>query len=184
MAAARLQTLAEIESALWRELAACTADAAHAWRSAVLATATPDGADARVVILREADAANRTLTLYTDARSPKVAQIGAQPHGTLVLWSPALQWQLRVRATFVAQTAGLAVSSRWATLSMTPAALDYLAPRPPGDPLEHPSPERGTRSHFAVVTARVSSIDWLELHAQGHRRARFPAGAPAQWLQP
>jgi len=184
MRAARLQTLAEIESAVWRELAACTADPAHAWRTAVLATATPDGADARVVILREADATNRTVTFFTDARSPKVAQIGAQPHGTLVLWSAALQWQLRLRAALAVQASGLAVSSRWATLAMTPAALDYLAPRPPGDAVAQPSPERGSRSHFAVVTAHVASIDWLEVHADGHRRARLAAGEPARWLQP
>jgi hypothetical protein len=181
---ARLHTLAEIEAAIWRELRACTVDARHAWRTGTLATATPDGADARTVILREADAACRTLTFYTDARSRKVAQLAAQPRGTLLLWSPQLQWQLRVHATFTVHTTGLAVSSRWATLSMTPAALDFLAPRPPGDPMEQPTPERGTRSHFAVVTSAVSALDWLELHMQGHRRAGFAAGKPAQWLQP
>jgi hypothetical protein len=181
---ARLEDLAEIESAVWWELRTATTDVRHAWRTATLATATAEGADARTVILREIDAAGRTLTFYTDARSPKVAQLRARPHGTLLLWSPKLQWQLRVRAGFAVHVAGLAVSSRWATLSMTPAALDFLAPRPPGDPLAQATPERGTRSHFAVVTAHVSSLDWLELHAQGHRRACFPTGAPAQWLQP
>ena len=45
------------------------------------------------------------------------------------------------------------------------------------------APERASRDHFAVITAQVLSLDWLELHADGHRRAHFgPAGA--QWLQP
>ena len=35
----------------------------------------------------------------------------------------------------------------------------------------------------AVVTAKVRSVDWLELHADGHRRAHFGADG-AQWLQP
>jgi hypothetical protein len=182
--APRLQTLPEIEAAVWRELAACTSDHQHPWRTAVLATAAANGADARTVILREVDEASRTVVFFTDARSAKVRQAAVQPAATLVLWSAALQWQLRLRATLTVQTTGLGVSSRWATLAMTPAALDYLAPRPPGDPLAHPSPERGTRSHFAVATAQVNEIDWLELHAQGHRRARFGGGAPARWLQP
>ena len=82
------------------------------------------------------------------------------------------------------QTSGLAVSSRWARLKLTPAAQDYLSPLPPGSPVaERYEPERASRSHFAVVTARVLATDWMELHADGHRRAYFgPDGA--QWLQP
>ena len=45
------------------------------------------------------------------------------------------------------------------------------------------APERASREHFAVVTAKVRSVDWLELHADGHRRAHFGADG-AQWLQP
>ena len=39
-------------------------------------------------------------------------------------------------------------------------------------------------SHFALIEACVLSIDWLELHAQGHRRARFDKRDPPRWLQP
>jgi hypothetical protein len=35
-----------------------------------------------------------------------------------------------------------------------------------------------------VLTATVEAIDWLELHAQGHRRARFALGKSPQWLVP
>jgi hypothetical protein len=34
-----------------------------------------------------------------------------------------------------------------------------------------------------VLFARVDSLDWLELHRDGHRRARFDADG-ARWLQP
>jgi hypothetical protein len=40
-----------------------------------------------------------------------------------------------------------------------------------------------SRECFAVVTAQVQSLDWLELHAEGHRRARFESQG-ARWLQP
>jgi pyridoxamine 5'-phosphate oxidase len=42
---------------------------------------------------------------------------------------------------------------------------------------------RGERAHFALVEASVEEVDWLELHAQGHRRAAFDATG-AHWLQP
>jgi len=76
------------------------------------------------------------------------------------------------------------VSSRWARIKLTPAAQDYISPLPPGSPLGAvPAPERQSREHFAVLTARVQSIDWLELHAEGHRRASFDATG-RRWLAP
>ncbi len=181
----RLTDLAAIQQACWRELAACTRDKAHAWRVLALATRDGDAADLRSVVLREVDAAAHTLVFFTDARSPKVAQISAQPQAMLLAWSAALGWQLRLRVRLAVQTSGLAVSSRWARLKLSPAAQDYLSPLPPGATLDGPphTPERDSRSHFAVVTAQVQAMDWLELHAQGHRRALFPAAGPGRWVQ-
>ena len=59
------------------------------------------------------------------------------------------------------------------TIRLSPAAQDYLSPLPPGSAIERPDPERGSREHFAVLAAEVMSIDWVELHADGHRRAQF-----------
>jgi pyridoxamine 5'-phosphate oxidase len=182
-AAPRLTGLPEIEAALWRELAACVDDRGHAWRVGVLATSDGDGADARSVILRECDTPSRTLLLFTDSRSPKVSQIAAHPRGMLVLWSASLGWQLRLRVLLQVESAGLRVSSRWARMKMTPGAHDYLSPLPPGSPLEHAVQTRESRGHFAVVAARVESVDWLELHADGHRRALFDTKG-GRWIAP
>jgi hypothetical protein len=184
--AERFESLEEINAAVTRELAAAVRHKTHPWRVCVLATTDGDIADARSVVLREWDPAHRTLLIYTDARSAKVAQLEAHPLGTLVLWSEALGWQLRLRVKLELQTAGLAVSSRWARLKMTPAAHDYLSPLPPGTALEHrhgPAPVRESRSHFAVMVARVQSVDWLELHADGQRRACFDQRG-ARWVVP
>jgi hypothetical protein len=180
--AQRLSSLAAVESAAWDELERAVGDKRHAWRVAVLATI---GAQARCVILREVERQARTIHFFSDARSAKVQQIAQQPAGTLVLWSPALSWQLRLAVALEVATSGLAVSSRWARLAMTPAAQDYLAPLPPGSALDspHPAPERSTREHFAVVSARVLTLDWLELHNEGHRRAIFDAEG-ARWVVP
>ena len=179
----RLDSLPEIEAAVWRELALAVRHKKHAWRVAVLATVDGETADARSVVLRDLEADSRTLLIYTDSRSPKSTQLAAHPHGMLVLWSESLGWQLRLHVALTLETAGLRVSSRWARLKLTPAAQDYLSPLPPGSVLGPTKPERESREHFAVIAAQVLSVDWLELHAEGHRRARFGA-AGAAWLAP
>ena len=184
----RLVSLPEIERAIWQQLEAAPAERAHPWRTPVLATIDGDAADARTVILREVAAADRRLVVYTDHRAGKVAQIAAHPRGTLALWSPALGWQLRCRVRLSVEAEGLGVTSRWARLQHTPAAQDYLAPASPGtalpaSPQADAAPRGAQRAFFAVVTAEIESLDWLELHREGHRRARFDS-LVARWLQP
>jgi hypothetical protein len=189
----RLQELPQIEAALWRELSRAVRDRHHAWRVATLATvaASADGVqpEARSLVLRDCDRDARRLLVYTDARSAKAQQAERRPQGVLVLWSAALGWQLRLNVALVLHTSGLQVSSRWAQLKLTPAAQDYMAPLPPGTPLADApaahatTPDRDSRGHFAVLECQVQSTDWLELHREGHRRARFGA-VGARWIAP
>jgi pyridoxamine 5'-phosphate oxidase len=182
-APARLATLPLIEAALWQELERATRDGQHEWHTPVLATTDGTVADARTVVLRAVDLEARQLLFYSDSRAPKVARLRSHPHGTLLMWSRRLSWQLRAQVRCEIETDGLAASSRWARLKFSPAAQDYLATMPPGAPLDSAVATRGERAHFAVVTASVIAIDWLELHPDGHRRALFEGGA-ARWIQP
>jgi hypothetical protein len=186
MATPRLDDLAAIHQACWQQLALAARDKAHSWRVVALATLDAELPALRNVVLREVDAAAQTLVFFTDARSAKASQTAAQPLASLLVWSAALGWQLRLQVRLDLQTSGLAVSSRWARLKLSPAAQDYLSPLPPGAPLGAPAapPPRDSRNHFAVLSARVLAIDWLELHASGHRRAQFGADGSARWLQP
>ena len=189
----RLQHLDEIEQCIWTELESCVAPRArghengegapHEWRIAVLATVADGQPDARSIVVREIDAPERRLIFYTDARSPKVQQIEASPQGTLMFWSRTLGWQVRMQVRLAVETSGLAVSSRWARLQTTAGARDYLAANAPGSPLDAPLADLGTRSHFAMIEAMAETVDWLELHPDGHRRALFGNGGP-KWLQP
>lgn len=181
---ARLETLDAIEAALWRELQAAPHDKQHPWRTPVLATTDGEVGDARTVVVRELNQARAALLMYTDSRAGKVRQVAAHPRGTIVMWSPGLGWQLRIRVDLRVVTDGLELSSRWARLKLSPAAYDYLSPRAPGDPLDGAIGARGERAYFALLEARVLSIDWLELHAQGHRRASFGSDTAPRWLQP
>ncbi len=182
---ARIESLGLLRRACWLELERAAQERDHGWRTLALATVDADRADARVVILREVDAAAQCLRFYTDARSSKVAQIGLQPLGTLLAWCPRLSWQLRLQVRLRVDTEEHSVQPRWARLRMTPAAQDYLSPLAPGLPLGATEREPGgsARTNFAVVHADVLGVDWLELHADGHRRARFDAQGET-WVQP
>jgi len=201
---APLPSLQDIAARIEQELALAVRDKSHGWRLAVLASVEDGLPDARTVVLREYDSTRRCLLIYSDARSAKVRQVRQQERGMLVLWSAALGWQLRLQVSLQVQTSGLALSSRWARLKLSPAAQDYLSPLPPGTPLEleldaepgvvsgvvstdlppaAPEPDRESRQHFAMLEASLLSTDWLELHARGHRRARFDSKG-ARWLTP
>lgn len=184
----RLSTLNEVEAAIWEELQRSVRDRGHPWRTCVLATAAPGAngnteADARLIVLREVNAAAKQLLIYTDSRAHKVAQLRRHPAGTLVMWSATIGWQLRCNVVCGVEDDGLAVSSRWTRIRLSPGAQDYLSPTAPGTPLEGHTPAAAQREHFALITATVTRIDWMELNAEGHRRAVFGDG-PARWVQP
>ncbi|WP_245909611.1 pyridoxamine 5'-phosphate oxidase family protein [Sphaerotilus hippei] len=187
--------LERIEAALWSELARAAVQPAHEWQHLTLATQDDEhGPDARTVVLREVQVDRHELMFYSDTRASKIDQLRRQPVAMVVCWSRALSWQLRLRCRLQVATDGLHVTARWARLRHSPSAQDYLAPRAPGTVLlegsqGHATPgreclgERRTRQHFAVLTAQVESVDWLELRPEGHRRARFDAGG-ARWISP
>jgi pyridoxamine 5'-phosphate oxidase len=189
----RLVDLDAIEARIWAELERAvrsrfgTPGGLHPWRRAALATIDADGApQVRSVVLRDLQADARELVVYADARSAKVAQLRHDSRGQLLCWSEALGWQLRLQVRIEAETSGLDVTARWARIRHSPAAHDYLSPLPPGTALGAVATPPATdhpRESFAVLTARVEAIDWLELHARGHRRARFD-GQGAVWLVP
>lgn len=194
---ARLADLAQIEARIWVELddavrrRASPGEPAHEWRRAVLATQDAQGPQARSIVLRDAHLDNRELVFYADARSAKVQQLRQDPRAVLLCWSEALGWQLRMRCRVEVETTGLDVTARWARIRHSPAAHDYLSPMAPGTPLtdahgvpvDAPHPPERLRETFAVLSACVESIDWLELHELGHRRALFDTQG-ARWLVP
>jgi general stress protein 26 len=176
--------LDELETRLWTELVRASADRHHEWRTPVLASVDADGApQARTVVLRRADVAARVLEVFTDRRTPKVAQLRHEPRVSVVFWSNRLHWQLRVQARAEVLVDGPDVARAWGRLSQGASAADYLAPRVPGTPLSVEPGEAGDGHHLAVLRFDVVSLDWLALRREGHRRARIDAAA-AVWVEP
>ena len=182
----RIESLPRLQQTCWEELHQACRDRTHGWRVMTLATVNAGAADARSVIVREVDPNLQRLVFFTDERSPKLRQIEHHPRGTLLAWCPRLSWQIRLRVALSRETDHQLEQSRWARLKASPAAQDYLAPMAPGEALadaDTVAGRRASKEHFAMVNARLVSMDWLELHPEGHRRALFDAQG-SRWLQP
>ncbi len=164
------------------------ADRRSAFHTPVVATVDEGGfPQARVMVLREADAASRSLRFHTDARSQKVQDLAAGGMITVLGYDPAAKIQLRVRGSGTILAQGDVVDMAWARTSL-PSRKCYLAEPGPGSvsrlptsglmadyETRDPSLEESlpARAHFSVLMVTVASLEWVYLAAQGHRRARF-----------
>ena len=175
----------DLAARLWRELQRAPHDRHHEWRTPVLATQGIDesGPQARTVVLRHAGIQLWSLRVYTDARSPKCSELVVHPLAQMIFWSKRLNWQLRVSVTATVEFEGEQVNTAWENVSQTRAATDYLSAFPPGQiqsssKTEVENSRHALRQHhLAILNFKVSSMDWLALGKDGHRRARLtPAG--------
>ena len=177
---------------LWQELTRAPHDRHHDWRTPVLATQGIDqsGPQARSVVLRHADATLWTLRVFTDARSPKCSELVAQPLAQLTFWSKRLNWQLRVTALATVEFEGEQVNAAWERMRQSRASADYLSALPPGriqsssEPFVENTGDSRREHHLAILNFKVSSMDWLSLSKDGHRRARLTPAGLLEWLVP
>lgn len=91
-----------------------------------------------------------------------------------------------MRALVTVQTSGPEVDAVWQRVRQSATAGDYLSTAAPGTPLAQPdagTAQQAERHHLAILSAQVTEIDWLELSASGHRRARILADS-WEWLTP
>lgn len=143
----------------------------------VLATHSDGAPGARVVVLRAFDRAALTLDVHTDRRSPKCAEIAADPACTLVVFDPGRKVQMRIegRARLHAGDDPVAEAGfRAASLAGGEAGLaDYSGP-PPGTDLDGPvdGADADPRANFAVIRIAILSADLLVLARSGHERWR------------
>lgn len=169
---------------IWSELDNAISHRGHGWRTPVMASVDPQGLpQARTLVLRELDKNHWRLSAYTDHRSPKVCQLRHTPRASLVFWNPDLKWQLRVSARVSIQTQGERVAALWQRLKQTSAAGDYLSANPPGTPLVEPHTASAQNHALGILDFYIQEMDWLELNAQGHKRAWLNKDR-IEWLAP
>ncbi|MCM0036586.1 MAG: pyridoxamine 5'-phosphate oxidase family protein [Burkholderiaceae bacterium] len=184
----QLETPEAIKDQIWRELSRATQDRHHAWRTPVFATTGLDGTvNARTLVLRAVDRQANQFQIYTDSRSSKAEEITQQKNAMFVFWSKKLNWQLRVRVNVNVSTNSSHAQTLWQQVKQTASASDYTSTSAPGIPISSEvqavQQNEMHATHFAVITADVIEMDWLELASNGHRRARISLDAWT-WLTP
>lgn len=194
-------TLSEVEDFIWTNLYEAVQRGRHGWHCGVLATAPPDGPEARVVVLRAADRDNRTLRFHTDARSFKHVQLLDFPKVAWTFYDPDLGVQLRV-CGIARPLSAVAADALWNTLPRR-CLKSYATIHPPGSPQATGSADLGpgwdgiepgeidaaaTKPHFSAFEVAIGKMDFLFLRAGGHQRALFTdmhATSPTtSWLVP
>lgn len=179
----------------WAALEAGAAPGKSRFSMVYLATTGADGAPRlRTVALRRADRAAARAGFNTDLRSPKIAEIRAEPRAALLGYDMEAGFQVRLEGV-----ARLRPSDKAAWEAALPRSrICYRHAFAPGAPLEAPeagdptsemiepgSPGEGL-GHFCAVDLEIGMLEALDLRAGGHRRARFLAaeGWAGRWIAP
>jgi pyridoxamine 5'-phosphate oxidase len=195
--------LAALLDGCWRALEAGAEGADHSFHVMVLATSGLNGrARARSVILRGVSQEERQVVFYSDARSPKIAELERDPRAALLFYNPAEGVQLRLEGF-----AGLLLDEEeeeraWRSASRYSRRV-YLQSAPPGERAEAPTSglpqEMGygepseeallpARENFRVLRFQLFKLDWLKLSRDGQRRALWSwdeeGRLESAWLMP
>lgn len=197
--------LSDLERESWDKLVFATnkESASHAesgFRTLTIATNTPEGADARTVVLRQVDSVRRYIWFHTDARADKVIQLEAFPRATLLFWDEISQTQLRLVTETRLHTDDYIADEHWKNLWVGSRKM-YLSELAPGS--EQPDPYPGFpvhlgedlpteaeseagRKNFAAIECRVLSMEYLHLGRRGQTRALFQYEPERKltWLAP
>ena len=168
-----LSKLDDVNAWCWRQLVRGAADPKSALHWPVVCT-NGDHPAGRVMVLRRTDAETRTLELYTDRRSAKIAEIEASNEIECVFFDQKRGLQIRVRGT-----AHLVVGHGPATerLRSIPEhrRQDYETVPGPGHPIDAADAFQhltgSADKSFCLIVVKVTKLDWLQLSPSGHRRA-------------
>lgn len=198
-------TLTDLEHDCWQQLVSATNQGKEqteksGFRTMVVATNTANGADARMVVLRQVDEVRRYVWFHTDVRAEKVMQLEAFPNAMLLFWDEKSQVQLRITAETRLHIDDHTADEQWQKLWVG-SRKTYLSELKPGSEQPHLYPGFPTtlgedlpteadseagRKNFAVIECRVLAIDYLHLGRGGQKRALFQYEPERKttWLAP
>lgn len=180
------ETLDGLWRMAWQSLVEGVGDAGHPAGLPSFATVSETGwPEARSVVSRRAEEALRSIDVYTDIQSDKIASLRKAPRAALHVWLPEKRLQLRMQAT-ITLLQGAQVADLWEDLP-DHSRLSYGVSPPPGTPIEDALEydKKPDQSSFVTLRCDVERMDLVHLGKQ-HRRARFTKARDfeGEWLVP
>ncbi|MEM8615606.1 MAG: pyridoxamine 5'-phosphate oxidase family protein [Pseudomonadota bacterium] len=151
-----------------------TVDRRSKLRWFTLATVSPEGLpQARTVVLRTVDRTARTLTLYSDARATKMADITAQPRVMCHFFDSDAMVQMRWSGQAIVHHEGAVWQRHWQGLTDR-GKRDYASLAAPGAAEPDTAYDASMAEvYFRAIEVQLQALDWLSLSRDGHRRARL-----------
>lgn len=163
----------------WACMAAGAAPGRSRFSMVQVASIGEDGAPrARTVVIRAVDAGARTLAFHTDRRAPKVKELKADPRVTVIGYDMEAGQQVRVQGAAQLHIGDSEAMAAWGGVRLD-GRMNYSGDFSPGQVLDDPRTGAAVISDdpkigfdkFCRVVVEVQTIDWLNLAAEGHRRA-------------
>ncbi len=154
---------------------------------------------ARILVLRAVEVAERHMVFHTDCRSPKWDQLQHDPRVSLLGYDPHACLQLRFRGRVTLHPPGSALNvAAWVGLSNwtrttycggPPGALLAMPENPTPDQEPNSEDTEVGRQAFGPLVYKPRSLDWFQ-HRRGNlKRAFFRYGegsatVSADWIAP
>lgn len=181
------KSLDELLTRIWTAFEAGCRELQHPFHAPALATSSDIEPALRTVILRGADPAGRLLVCHTDIRSAKCRELRCCTRAQWLFPDPAARVQIRAGGETMVHSRNALAREAWLKTPLASRANYCTKWAPgvrigsPGDALPAAWKEHGPTveeaeagfANFAVLATTVEHFDWLQLAADGQRRAGF-----------
>ena len=185
---------ADILKSIWDELNLSLTVSGHPFHIFSVSTVEKNKPDSRNVVLRSLDKKNNSITFHTDKRSSKIKQFSVNKNVCALFYDQPNKIQIRIHGEISLVTNKDEINNKWSKLQYM-SKLCYINKFSPGDLLndpkeyfsENPQPDVVDTGieNFAIVNVNINSIDWLNLHHQGHERLIIDfKNNESKWVSP
>lgn len=141
----------------------------HPYRYCCLSSIKNNTPQQRMVVLR--NIFENTITIYTDVRTPKVAQLTANTNASILFYDHKKMKQIQL--TGIVSIEKEYDKSVWNSISPK-AKKDYTTIKAPGTSIEQPDAvEYGEDINFCILKFEFYQIDYLSIQRPNHIRAKF-----------
>lgn len=191
----------EILKKIWKNLDLGVIDRKHPFHTPVFGTVDDNEPSLRIVVLRRFWRKPPCLAFHAHSGSPKIEQLKTNPRVYWLFYDPTEKLQVRISGIAEVHANDELVDEQWLATELFSRRC-YIGEAPtqergkatPGFPEDlidrkpTPSESEEGRQNFVVITAKIESIDCLEMNVRGHRRSLFEwkedGQMEAKWLTP
>ena len=191
----------KIYDEIWSRLRIGKKDRNSEFHQCYVASSGNEFPSVRTVVLRHVDKDLLTIGFHTDIRSSKINDIETNSNVTVLLYDHAAKIQLKINGIAEINHKNANTKAIWSNIRDFSKKC-YLVKNAPGTESSTPTsgyPEQYEDTlpnseelelgyeNFTHININIKAIEWLYLHQNGHRRAKFTISKTninKQWIAP